>query len=106
MITYLATLLLGAGADTVPTQVPDPPPQAPPGIDYLAGQIVGWLKWGVLVVGVAGILVCAGAIIIGRRHRGGLAQEGLVGSLWVLGGLTMAALAAVLAGAFAGLGAQ
>jgi hypothetical protein len=41
-------------------------------------------------------------IIIGRRHRGGLAQEGLLGSLWVLGGLTLASLAAVLVSAFAG----
>ena len=106
MITYLATLLLGTGADAVPAQVPNPPPQAPAGIDRLAGQIVGWLKWGVLVVGVAGILACAGMIIIGRRHRGGLAQEGLIGSLWVLGGLTLASLAAVLVGAFAGMGAQ
>ena len=110
MITHLATLLLGVGAEAVPTQLPtqllNPPPQAPPGIEQLAGQIVGWLKWGVLVVGVAGILVCAGMIIIGHRHRGGLAQEGLIGSLWVLGGLTLASLAAVLAGAFAGLGTQ
>ncbi|HEY0573556.1 MAG TPA: hypothetical protein VGD73_05595 [Pseudonocardia sp.] len=106
MITHLVTQLIGSGAEAVPTQVLNPPPQAPPGIDQLASQIVGWLKWGVLVVGVAGILVCAAVIIIGRRHRGGLAQEGLIGSLWVLGGLTLASLAAVLVGAFAGPGAQ
>jgi hypothetical protein len=81
---------------------PNPPPQAPPGINELANELIGWLKWGVLAVGITGILVCAGMIIIGRRHRGGLAQEGLLGSLWVLGGLTLASLAAVLVSAFAG----
>jgi hypothetical protein len=126
MITHLATQLIGSRAEALPTQLPthvqthmqthvqthvqtqllNPPPQAPPAIDQLASQIVGWLEWSVLVVGVAGILVCAAVIIIGRRHRGGLAQEGLIGSLWVLGGLTLASLAAVLVGAFAGPGAQ
>ncbi|MDT7675005.1 MAG: hypothetical protein QOD82_2907 [Pseudonocardiales bacterium] len=81
---------------------PNPPPQAPPGINELANELIGWLKWGVLAVGITGILVCAGMIIIGRRHRVGLAQEGLLGSLWVLGGLTLASLAAVLVSAFAG----
>ncbi len=87
-----------------PTSVPNPPPQAPPGIEELADQLIGWLKWGVLSAGMIGILICAGMIIVGRRHRGGLAQEGLIGSLWVMGGLALASLAAVLVGTFAGLG--
>jgi hypothetical protein len=86
------------------TPVPNPPPQAPPGIEEVADQLIGWLKWGVLTAGMIGILVCAGMIIVGRRQRGGLAQEGLVGSLWVMGGLALASLAAVLVDTFAGLG--
>jgi hypothetical protein len=85
---------------------PNPPPQAPPGIAELADQVIAWLKWGVLAAGMVGILVCAGMIIIGHRRRGGLAQEGLIGSVWVLGGLALASVAAVLVGAFAGVGAR
>lgn len=85
---------------------PNPPPQAPPGIGELAEQVIAWLKWGVLAAGMIGILVCAGMIIVGRRRRGGLAQEGLIGSVWVLGGLALASVAAVLVGAFAGVGAR
>jgi hypothetical protein len=85
--------------------VPNPPPQAPPGINELADQLIGWLKWGALAAGVVGLLVCAGMIVTGRRHRSGLAQDGLVGSFWVLTGLMLASLTAVLVGAFAGVGA-
>ncbi|MBO0849284.1 MAG: hypothetical protein J2P20_07475 [Pseudonocardia sp.] len=85
---------------------PNPPPQAPPGIGELADQVIAWLKWAVLAAGMIGILVCAGMIIVGRRRRGGLAQEGLIGSVWVLGGLALASVAAVLVGAFAGAGAR
>ena len=110
MIALPAALALAIGAGPASTAgsdtAPNPPAQAPPGIAELADQIIGWLKWGVLVAGLLGVLVCAGMIIFGRRHRGGLAQEGLVGSLWVMGGLTLASLAAVLVGAFASAGAQ
>ncbi len=81
-------------------QVPDPGPDAPPGLEELADQLLGWLKWGVLVTGVLGILVCALMLIIGRRNRSATAYEGLVGSAWVIGGLALASVAALLVGAF------
>lgn len=80
--------------------VPDPGPTAPPGFAELAGNLLGWLKWGVLVAGVLGILVCALMLIIGRRNRSATAYEGLVGSAWVIGGLALASVAALLVGAF------
>ncbi len=80
--------------------VPNPGPTVPPGLGELADQLLGWLKWGVLVSGVLGILVCALMLIIGRRNRSATAYEGLVGSAWVLGGLAMASVAALLVGAF------
>jgi hypothetical protein len=83
--------------------VPNPPPRTPPGLGELADQLIGWLKWGALTAGVVGLLVCTGMILAGRRHRAELAQDGLVGSFWVLTGLTLASLAAVLVGAFAGV---
>ena len=59
------------------------------------------MKWGVLVAGVIGILVCANImIILGRRNRSATAYEGLVGSAWILGGLALASVAAVVVGAF------
>lgn len=79
---------------------PDPAPAAPPGLDIFAAQILSWLKWGVLFAGVMGILVCAIMIIIGRRNRSATAYEGLVGSAWILGGLALASVAAVIVGAF------
>ncbi len=81
---------------------PNPAPAAPPGVGELAEQLISWLKWGVLAAGMVGILICAGMIILGRRQRSGLAQEGLLGSVWVLGGLALASVAALVVGAFAG----
>lgn len=80
--------------------VPNPAPIAPPGLAGIADQILGWLKWGVLAGGVAGLLICAAMITWGRRNRSATAMEGLAGSAWVLGGLALASVAAVLVGAF------
>ncbi|WP_300011122.1 hypothetical protein [Pseudonocardia sp.] len=80
--------------------VPNPPPVAPPGLGELAGELLGWLKWGVIVAGVLGIFICALMLIIGRRNRSATAYEGLVGSAWVIGGLALASVAALLVGAF------
>ncbi len=81
---------------------PNPAPAPPPDLDELAAQLVSWLKWGVLTAGMIGLLLCAGMILVGRRQRSGLAHEGLVGSVWVLGGLALASVAALIVGAFAG----
>lgn len=81
-------------------QPPNPPPAVPPGLGEFANQILGWMKWGVLVAGVLGILVCAIMIILGRRNRSATAYEGLVGSAWILAGLALASVAAVIVGAF------
>jgi hypothetical protein len=85
---------------TVIAQPPNPPPVAPPGLAGIIDQLLGWMKWGVFAAGVAGILVCAFMLIIGRRNRSATAYEGLVGSVWVLAGLGMASVAALIVGAF------
>jgi len=54
----------------------------------------------VIVAGVLGIFICALMLIIGRRNRSATAYEGLVGSAWVIGGLALASVAALLVGAF------
>lgn len=83
-----------------PMAVPNPAPVAPPGFAELANNLLGWLEWGVLVAGVLGILICSLMLIIGRRNRSATAYEGLVGSAWVIGGLALASVAALLVGAF------
>jgi hypothetical protein len=81
-------------------QPPDPPPAPPPGLTEITNRLVSWMKWGVVVVGVMGLLICAMMIIIGRRNRSATAYEGLVGSAWVLAGLGLASVAALIVGAF------
>ena len=79
-------------------QPPDPPPAPPPGLTEITNRLVSWMKWGVVVVGVMGLLICAMMIIIGRRNRSATAYEGLVGSAWVLAGLGLASVAALIVG--------
>jgi hypothetical protein len=45
-------------------------------------------------------MICSIMIIMGRRNRSATAYEGLVGSAWILGGLALASVAAMLVGAF------
>jgi hypothetical protein len=95
LVTYLT-----ADAGTGDSGIPNGPVKAPPGLADLTNTVIGWIKWGVLAAGVIGILICAFMIIAGRRDRHRMAIEGLVGGAWVLGGLAMASVAAVLVGAF------
>ena len=92
-MNLLNTILLAA-------KIPDPAPAPPPGLGEIVGELLSWFKWGVLVCGMLGILICAMMLIIGRRNRSATAYEGLVGSAWVIGGLALASVAALLVGAF------
>ena len=67
--------------------------QAPPGLADRCNTILGWGKWGVLVCGVAGLLICGGKMAIGHRNRSTLAADGATGIPWVLAGLSLAAVA-------------
>jgi hypothetical protein len=79
---------------------PNPGPQAPPGLTRPVTTIIAWGKWGVLVCGVAGLLICAGKMAIGHRNRATFAADGATGVPWVLGGLSLAAVAASVVGVF------
>ena len=84
----------------VAVPVPNPPAQAPPGLAAPVDTILGWGKWGVLVCGVAGLLICAGKMTIGHRNRAAFAADGATGIPWVLAGLSLAAVAAAIVGVF------
>jgi hypothetical protein len=84
-------------------QVPAPTPIAPPGLENLGTTLIGWLKWILMISGVAGLLICGLMMTIGRRNRSAMAADGAVGIPWVLGGLTVGAVAALVVGIFVGL---
>lgn len=90
----LAAWLAGGG------RVPNPAPQAPPGLARPVNTIIAWAKWGVLICGVTGLLICGGKMAIGHRNRATFAADGATGVPWVLGGLSLAAVAASIVGVF------
>jgi hypothetical protein len=86
-------------AQAILLQPPNPDPVAPPGMEEVATQFLGWGKWILLIAGVLGMFICAGMMIIGRRNRSATAVDGAAGVPWVLGGLFLAAVAASIVGA-------
>jgi hypothetical protein len=80
--------------------VPNPAPQAPPGLTGPVTTLIAWGKWGVLICGVAGLLICAGKMAIGHRNRATFAADGATGVPWVLGGLSLAAVASAIVSVF------
>jgi hypothetical protein len=95
-------LAVRQGAWAVLAGAPNPAPQAPPGLTQPVTTIIAWGKWGVLVCGVAGLLICAGKMAIGHRNRATFAADGATGVPWVLGGLSLAAVAAAIVSVFLG----
>ena len=77
---------------------PNPAPQAPPGLEQTADMFLGWVKWGGLVAGVLGLAICAIMMMLGRRNRSTTAVDGATGIPWVLGGLSVMALASGIVG--------
>ncbi len=81
---------------------PNPAPSPPPGVEGPVTTMIAWGKWGVLVCGIAGLLMCAGKMAIGHRNRATFAADGATGIPWVLGGLSLAAIAASIVSVFLG----
>lgn len=93
-------LVVGLHHLPVVASPPNPAPQAPPGLIGPVTTMIAWGKWGVLVCGVAGLLICAGKMAIGHRNRATFAADGATGVPWVLGGLSLAAVASAIVGVF------
>jgi hypothetical protein len=83
-----------------PTPPPgiDPAPSEIPGLGTAATMFLGWGKWALIVGGVLGMFICGGMMILGRRNRSSTAVDGATGIPWVLGGLTVGAIAATVVG--------
>lgn len=91
---------LGVWAVLMVAQPPNPPPAVPPGLTTPTNTIIGWLKWGSMAAGVAGLIICAIQMMIGRKNRSTFAADGATGIPWVLGGLSLVAVAAPIVDTF------
>ena len=80
--------------------VPNPAPQAPPGLARTVNTLLAWWKWLALIAGVFGLIGCGAMMAIGRRNRHSLAADGATGIPWVLAGLTLIALSSGIVGVF------
>ena len=80
--------------------VPNPPPAAPPGLAAATDTVLGWGKWGVLICGVAGLLISGGKMAIGHRNRSSMAADGATGIPWIIGGLSLVAASAGIVAVF------
>lgn len=81
--TYLAVPGVTDNAPSAPTEK----------LGSFGSTFIGWMKWIVLVGGVIGLIVCAAMLVVGRRNRNAVAQDGIVGGVWVIGGISMCAIA-------------
>ena len=88
--TLAATL-----ADLAPMAAP-PTPVAPPGLQDLGDTFLSWLTWILRICGVGGLMACGVMMAVGRRNRSAMAAAGAAGIPWVLGGLTLGAIATLI----------
>lgn len=104
LIEHLAEAALTYLAAPSPTPTPggeanlDPAPADIPGLGPVATLFISWGKWALLVGGILGMFICGGMMILGRRNRSSTAVDGATGIPWVLGGLTVGAIAATVVG--------
>lgn len=89
-----------SAAQRLEVLAPNPAPTPIPGMSGMANSFIGWGKWVLIVIGVLGLIICAGMMIMGRRNRSATAVDGATGIPWVLGGLTVMAVASTLVGFF------
>ncbi|MCI0690046.1 MAG: hypothetical protein L0Y54_22845 [Sporichthyaceae bacterium] len=86
-------------------QVPDGEPQPPTSeLGAVMNTWVGYAKFFALFAGVIGLIICAGMMAIGRRNRSTMAADGLSGVPWVVGGISLVALAVGIVTQVAGVG--
>jgi hypothetical protein len=71
----------------------NPCAQAPDGVGPVMTTFLAWTHWLGIAGGTFGFACCGIMMTIGRRNRSHLASEGASGMPWVLGGLSVVALA-------------
>jgi len=88
----MAAHWLNATSDMVNLADWDHGPEAPPGMDKVFPQWVGWAKWISIGCGILGLIACGVMMMVGRRNRSHMSAEGAAGMLWVLAGLSVVGL--------------
>ena len=87
--------LSAARSHVLAVGVPNPAPTPIPGFTGPASTILGWGKWGVLICGVAGLLISGGKMAIGHfQNRSTMAAEGASSIPMVILGLSLVAASA------------
>jgi hypothetical protein len=97
-MSTLAATLAGTLADLAGAAppLPTPAPSPPPGLGELGETFISWMTWILRICGVAGLMACGVMMAVGRRNRSAMAADGAAGIPWVLGGLTLGAVAALI----------
>ena len=100
LVLGMAAHQLAVAGSAAGPPIPDPAPMPPPGLTGQVSIILGWIKWGTIIAGVIGLMVCALMMIVGRRSRSTVAADGAAGIPWVLLGLMLAAASSAIVGVF------
>ncbi|WP_181874354.1 hypothetical protein [Marinitenerispora sediminis] len=67
----------------------DPSPQIPAGAIDPIDTIFAWGRGIVVVIGIIGVLFCAGKMAVGKFGRSDLAAEGVGGLVWTVLGISL-----------------
>jgi len=85
ILAYLSTLV---GFLAQPIELPDPPPQAPPGkLGDAVSTMLSWMKWGGFVLAIAAGMAAGIMMAIGRRNRNNMAIDAAMGVPWIIAGI-------------------
>ena len=98
MIAAVNMVIYRVLSEIVALEPPNPDAKAPPGVDAVTNDFIGYLKWGGLVAGVVGLIIIGIIMAVGRRNRSNASVEAAAGIPWVFGGLTLISFAAALVG--------
>ena len=92
-LLHTVTLSMSQALAAVPTDINNPPAVPPQGVEQTVDQLLAWGKWIAFVCGVAGLIVSGIMMMLGRRNRSQMSADGAIGLPWVIGGLSVVALA-------------
>lgn len=91
-IALQAAAGLHAHASVLAGPVPNPKMTPIPQLGQPLNTVIGWGKWLMVYMGIAGLLFCAGQMLLGRRGRHEMSGQGAAGIPWVLGGLSLVSI--------------
>lgn len=94
---FEATLTVHQTASGINNQTwNDTKPLVPSGLDEAIVTVFSWGQGVVVVLGVIGILFCAGKMAVGKFGRSDLAADGVGGLVWTLLGISLMLVAVPL----------